>query len=541
MDEAAQARSYKMKQTHFRQLFAIVLAVVATAVLGFDKPSAVPASIGLITPQEIRKHLEFLASDSLKGRATLSPEIEVAANYIAEQFQSFGLEPVNGSYFQTVPLGKIHLGKTNTLALNSNGTRTSFKIKDDFMPYEFTGSASVTAPVVFLGYGITAPEYSYDDYGSSRGSSIDLRGKIAFILTHEPRENDPSSPFQGKKLTEHGQVGEKVRNAIDHGAAGVLVYADPIHHNPPRPHGFPWPSLLKGIPEDVTPLQLIGDITIPVVEVGHSFASALFGSVENIKNLQSQIDSTMQPHSFEIPGVTVSLATSTEVQNLPAKNVVAYLEGSDQKLKHELLIIGAHYDHIGVRHGVAAGEDSIYNGADDNASGTSGLLAVAKAFAMSPVKPKRSLLFVAFGAEELGLLGSKAYVQHPLFPLSETVAMLNLDMIGRNGPESVSVVGALRSPDLAKIVVEENQAIGMTLRYNERYFFESDQASFARKRIPTIFFNTEDHPDLHKVTDSAEKINYDKAARIGKLVFRVAWHIANSGGYYHYQEKNITH
>lgn len=504
------------------------------------KPVPVPSSISVITPDAIRADLEFLASDSLKGRADLTPEFEIAGDYIARRFESFGLRPVSGGYFETFQLGKIRLGAENRLAVKRGADDTVFTLKTDFVPYQSTGTACVSAPVVFAGYGIDASEHGYNDYANADGSPLDVKGKIVFLLSHEPGGNDPKSPFDGVELSEYGQLRMKVQTAVDRGAAGVLIFTDPLNHRSRPPRGFPWPSLNKGVPDDALPFVLVEDTHMPVLEVGAGVASFLFGSVERLRSIQSFIDSTMKAGSFRLDGVMMTTQTTTTVENHPLRNVVACIEGSDPRLKDEVLVIGAHYDHVGIRHGLPAGEDSICNGADDNASGTCGVMAIAEAFAKSDAKPKRTVLFIAFAGEELGLLGSRAYVNAPLYPLSRTVAMLNFDMIGRNGADSLSIVGAPRSPDLAEIVAAEDQEIGMTIRRNERFFNQSDHASFARKRIPMLFFNTEDHADLHKVTDNPDRIDYNKAARISRLGFRVAWHIACSDEHYTYEEKKVA-
>jgi len=221
------------------------------------------------------------------------------------------------------------------------------------------------------------------------------------------------------------------------------------------------------------------------------------------------------------------------------RNVVGLIEGTDPKLKNEIVIIGAHYDHVGYLKQHKEGEDYIFNGADDNASGTSAVLAIAKAFGVAKQKPKRSVLLTAFAGEEKGLFGSRAYVEQPLLPLANTVAMLNLDMVGRNAPDSVSVGGVTRSPDLIKINEEENREVGLHLDYSiEQYHNRSDQYNFARKKIPFLFYHTGEHADYHRLGDHADKINENKIAKIATLAFRVAWQAANTNQRFRYVEPN---
>jgi Zn-dependent M28 family amino/carboxypeptidase len=214
--------------------------------------------------------------------------------------------------------------------------------------------------------------------------------------------------------------------------------------------------------------------------------------------------------------------------------VIAWLEGSDPGLKNEVLVIGAHYDHVGSMSIHKADTDYIYNGADDNASGTSGVLAVAKAFGSMSENPKRSVLFMAFAGEEKGLLGSASYVRKPLWPLEQTVAMLNLDMISRNSIDSVELVGARLSPGLVKIVRKANREEGMVLTESTSPYLDggSDHASFFRKGIPALFFFAGFHSDYHEVTDNPDRINAEKAARISRLAFLSAWQIANEKKHY---------
>lgn len=483
-----------------------------------------------ITPQLISKHIYFLASDSLKGRNTPSPELDSAAEYIAKEFRSIGLSPVNDSYFQKVNLCIVNLDKDNHLKISKAGSEKSFQIKAEFTPFEMTGNKETNAPVVFAGYGIDAPEYNYNDY-----SNIDVAEKIVFVLRHEPGEEDSNSIFDGVKSTAYSNVQRKVKIAIEKGAVGVLVATDPLNHTSLTPRGFPWPSLSKLIPEDALPINLSMDESkkIPVVHVGEEVIDLLFGSVDSLKNLQSEIDASLTSKSFQFENISVNLKTTTIVTEKPARNVVGFLEGSDTTLKNEVVVIGAHYDHVGYKKKYEPDTDYIFNGADDNASGTSGVLAIAKAFAVMNTRPKRSVMFITFAGEEKGLLGSVAYVENPFFPLEKTVAMLNLDMIGRNHEDSLLIIGGLQSPDIAAINAEENSYIGFTLAGNEeRYIGGSDHASFMKKKVPVLFYHTGTHDDYHKVTDHADFIDVSKAARVSQLAFRTAWRIANENKHY---------
>jgi len=513
----------------FKFTFALPVLVVALLLFdsctyfGFGSNQLVGEKA--ITPELIKKHVYYLASDALKGRNTPSAELDTAAHYIADEFKACGLQPVNDSYFQKVNLAIVNLGPDNHLKITRNGEEKSFRIKEEFTPFEITANKEVNAQIVFAGYGITAPEYNYDDY-----TNIDVNGKIVFVLRHEPGEEDSGSIFNGIKPTDYSNVKEKVRIAKEHGAIGVLVATDPLNHTSLTPRGFPWLSLSKNIPEDAIPMNLSfdEDLKIPVVHVGEEVINLLFGSVEKLKEIQVELDSMLNSKSFEIPDAVVSVKTSTKVKEMPTQNVVGIIVGTDPVLKDEIIIIGAHYDHVGYKKNQPDTTDIIFNGADDNASVTSGVLAIAAGFAAMKQKPKRTVLFLTFAGEEKGLLGSTAYIEKPLFPLNKTVAMLNLDMIGRNGEDTLYIIGQPQSPDLVNIIVEENKYVGMALIFNqEKNIGGSDHVSFSKKKIHSIFYHTGIHADYHRVTDNPEFINFKKAAKVARLAFRTAWNIAN--------------
>jgi len=505
--------------------FMLLVGFASSLLVFLDTPKPPKEALDAIRPADIRQQIDFLAADAMMGRNTPSPELDRAADYIAKEFQHYGLRPVNGSYFNEFQVGTVRLGKENLLAISVSGSEQEYAIKKDFMPFDMTASTSVIASLAFAGYGITAPEYDYDDY-----ADLGVKGKVVLVLRHEPGEKDAASPFDGEKDTEYAQVAWKVQNAIDHGATGVLIVTDPVNHRSLAPRGFPWPSLFEGIPDEALPLTLAltDKEKIPVLQVGELAVQNLFGSVDSLRTLQQQIDAAYKPKSFLLSNIQVRLRTTTETMMQTTRNVVGLVDGSDKKLKDEIVVIGAHYDHVGYLK-KQAGADSIYNGADDNASGTCAVLAIARAFGAAKKKPKRSILIMAFAGEEKGLFGSRAYVEKPLLPLDKTVAMLNLDMVGRNAPDSVSVGGVKSSPDLIKINEEENREVGLMLDYSiDSFDNRSDQYNFARKKIPFLFYFTGLHKDYHQVSDHPDKIDEHKIAKIATLAFRVAWRAANT-------------
>jgi hypothetical protein len=348
------------------------------------------------------------------------------------------------------------------------------------------------------------------------------------VLRGEPENND-TTKFDGRKWTRYSFANHKKINAAKHGAVAVLVLDAPRTKRPlmVNDHGW-WRNAGARRQRE---LQLDDQTEgIPVMHVGQQVADVVFKSIdEQIATIQ-QIDSTMTPASRAVSDashLSVSCTVKLIRTSVQAFNVAGMVRGAT--FPDEYVVIGAHCDHVGVGKPNAEG-DSIYNGADDNASGTSGMLMAAEAFATSAARPDRSIVFVAFTAEEKGLLGSKAYVDASPLPMEKCVAMVNMDMIGRCEDSKLSIGGNLRCPDLIRMNEEENTAAQhpLTLAYDiEQYFFRSDQASFAMKRIPVIFYFTGEHKDYHKQTDEIGKINMPDLVAITRLATRVAWRAAH--------------
>lgn len=517
----------------FVRRFTPVAGFLAIAGCASSTPPVQEGGVAAITPALARTYVYSLASDSMLGRNTPSPGLDAAARYIAAEFEASGLLPVSGSYLHDVGLGMVSLGADNQLKITRDGKERSYTLKSQFTPFDMTGDTVASGGIVFAGYGITAPEFAYDDY-----AGLDVKGKIVFVLRHEPGEQDETSKFKGAEATDYSNVSEKVKIAIDHGAAAVLVATDPLNHGLLTPRGFPWPSLSRLIPDDALPVTIVGDEAskIPVVHVGEEAIAQLFGSVDELRSLQRSIDETFLPRSFEIPGSSAWVKTSTSVNPVPANNVLGFLEGRDPMLKSQIVVIGAHYDHVGFTRGQNAKQDSIFNGADDNASGTSAMMAAARAFGTASERPRRSVLFIAFAGEEKGLLGSRAYTLDPALPLQSTVAMINLDMVGRNSVDSLFIVGAVDCPELAEITRQENSSVGFTFGYDNSVTGRSDHASFVRKGVPAIAYFSGFHPDYHKVADNPDLIDMVKVARVAQLAFRTALHIANDERTYSIQK-----
>jgi len=510
-----------------KKLSLFPLLFLAMACTGFAQ--VVPEKgLSQITSEYLKKQINFLASDSLKGRNTPSPELDIAASYIANEFSKLGIKKVNGSYFQEVPLFTKNLDVDGCgLTISRGSNSVSFKLKTDYTPFENTADAEVSGNIIFAGYGITAPEYNYDDY-----KDLDVKGKIVLVMKHEPRENDTCDVFEGKRDTHHSSIESKLKNAMSRGAVAIMVVADPLNHVTLNPQVYSWPSLSK-FKGSITPQIMLysQEVSIPCIQVGENVINFLFGGVDSLKRIQKNIDTELNPFSFEFSEVSSNVKTKLDIKHFTAKNVVGLIKGGDSKFKDEVLVIGAHYDHVGYKDNYKPGEDYIFNGADDNASGTAGVMALAKAFSMSK-KTKRSILFILFAGEEKGLYGSEYYTQKPLIPLTKTVAMLNLDMISRNG-DSLQILGEKYNPELYTIIKEENSFVGLDIiDSSDEFFGASDHANFFKNNISSIFFFTGTHSDYHTVRDNPDKVDHAKAEKTTKLVFRTAWRIANENRYY---------
>ena len=512
-----------MKKHALTALFSVMLTVSVSAATG-GGPALPPDVMRRIDTADGRRILSHLASDYFKGRDTPSEGLDSAARFIIEELKAAGLQPVNGSYYHNYVLERVDLDTPSVLRIGKDGAMQDFAVKTDFVPFEQTGAAALTSSkVVFAGFGITAPEYNYDDY-----AGLDVKGAVVVVVRNEPEHPTDTVWFNGKRWTRYSSSREKVRNAKVRGAAALLMIDAARLRKKLTVAGFPWPSLFPRMKASALPLTLPDEqgTGMPVIHVGDAVVNSLFGSVGSVMDRVIAIDSTKTPASFAVDGFNVAIDVRLRRDTVRARNIVSYVRGSE--VPDEYVIMGAHYDHIGVTSDTAT-TDKIYNGADDNGSGTTGLLLAAKAIAQSRVKPKRSMLFIHFSGEEKGLLGSKAYARNPLLPLDKCVAMINTDMIGRCVNNKLSIGGNTRCPDLARINEEENSRMARSfdLTYDiESYFFRSDQASFAMKKIPVIFYFTGEHEDYHKLTDEVAKIEFDSMIGIMRLATSTAWRAA---------------
>jgi hypothetical protein len=524
-------------------LFTAAVLVTVAHAQRTPVPDAIATGYKQITEADLKANLTFLASDALQGRMSLEPGDDAAAQWIASEFAKHGLKPAAaGSYLQPVALVEFRADRAQSfVALTRASTEKQWKFPDAYGV--FPRDVDLTASVIFAGFGITAPELSYDDY-----AGVDVHGKIVLIFDHEPQETDPRSIFNGTGNTRYATTRVKVLNAQKHGAIGVLIVAEPNRKHPSNQErvariastttrAIPLPSQALAEDELHTPSAVISDV------VARELMATAGASPSD---LQAAIDRDLKPQSRPLPDTSVIL----HFRNLSTRSGTSYnaaglLEGSDPNLKADTILISAHHDHDGMS------LDQIWHGADDNGSGTVGVVELAHAFAVNPGKPKRSILLVVFAAEERGLLGSFYMTAHPLRPLKTTRAMINFDMIGRDETPSnqtkglidipsdttnrLNLIGATYSPDYNRAVQEENQHVGLTLDYRFDHesalniFFRSDQFPFVLRNVPAFWWFTGFHPDYHQITDTAEKIDYVKMAKILRLAYLSAWQFADTG------------
>lgn len=461
-----------------------------------------------ITSRELRAHVRYLASDELEGRGSGTQGNVMAARYIADQFLSYGLQPRgdHGTYLQQfqVVTGLV-AGKNNRMTITVGEKQINFTPNEDFIPLSFSAETTVTAGVVFVGYGISSDSLHYDDY-----AGVDVQGKIVLVLRYTPDYGKPDSKFY-----EYAPLYRKAFTARSKGAVGMILVTGPSDEEKP--------TLIPLRPE-----RTLASLGIAAVNLKSPLADSLLrwsGVVKNLRAFQQEIYDQKAPTSFVLANVQVEMTTSVERIYAPTANVIGYLEGSDPKLKEEVVVVGAHFDHVGWG-GPGSGSlrsdtVAIHNGADDNASGTATMLEIAQALSAERQHLRRSYLFIGFSGEEMGLLGSAHYVKQPTVPLDKTVAMVNLDMVGRLRDSNLTVESIGSSPIWKAILEKENEHYHFKLRSGQGGFGSSDHASFYGKNIPVLFFFTGIHEDYHRSSDDWEKINYEGQKAIGQFALDV--------------------
>jgi hypothetical protein len=515
----------------YRKRSLVLVVLLLTAGAGFRTAGTLPlppaAAMESITPAELRSHVEFLASDELGGRYVASDSIHIAARYLASRLRSYGFRggAADGSFFQTFDIVvRRLLPEHSFLEIRTPEGSQRYAYGSDFVAFGGTGAVNLQAELVFARFGVTLPEWGYDDY-----ATVDVRGKLAVVVL----QGVPALVREGRALSASDYpLQRKIEAARARGAAGLILLRD----TPGGPRGLRGMSLAPRVAlaeEDAR-----GASSFPV----------LLAEPRLTEDLLRALGVPPERIPAELPaskplGLTASVTLAFETRRQSAANVIGILDGADPERRQEYVLLSAHYDHLPTRDG------QIYNGADDNASGTATVLEVAQAFTIGE-RPKRSILVIFHTAEEVGLLGSKYFVAHPTVPLQAIVAGLNVDMVGRTraphdthpanrelaDAHTLYLIGSDKlSRELHELSEQTNrdtERFTLDYRYNredhpQRLYYRSDHYTYAQKGIPVIFYFTGLHEDYHQPTDDTEKLDFEKMARIGRLIFATAWRIAN--------------
>ncbi len=535
------------REAGLRTLIAIIL-LLSLGAAALQPGETAPAGDS-IRQQDLRADLFYLASGAMQGRLSGTHTNNLAAEFIKSRFERMGLKPANGTFYQRYHLMSATLGDENLLeVIESDNARLRKKPGQDYYPLSFSASGVVRGSLVWAGFGIAAPEHSYDDYRGDR-----VRGKIVLALDHEPGERDAASPFDGLVPSESATSLRKALAAQERGAAAILFVQDV--HNHPEASNFEaaalayWPEKPRRVPS-FTLASWAEKVRIPAAQISPALAAILIrGSNRTLEDLSKAAESATGATPIPLPGPEVALTATVNRHVSAERNVVGMLDGADARLKDEVVIVCAHFDHEG------ADGSQVWAGADDDGSGTVGLIEIAEAFSIAAragQRPRRSLLFAAWNSEERGLLGAWAYTEKPLRPLENTVAVLNMDMIGRNEevPEgggsrflgievqsadsnrnTLNILGFSRSADMKAEVEKANQGFGLELKMRldnhvSNLLARSDHWPFLQRGVPALFFHTGLHPDYHTPSDRPEKINYPKLEKIVRLVHQMSWNLA---------------
>ncbi len=483
----------------FVAIVGIIIAASGSEVLAESNLVAIKKS-----ESEILADLEFLASDERAGRDTGSPEILEAAEFIHHHFEKAGLKSPEGmpkGYQKFTIAGRAKQGKNIALAATIQGKKDDWVINHDFRVCSFGGKGIIAGEIVFCGYGIDDAENDFDEF-----ANIDLKGKIALIIRRVPRQDVLGSLYMsksGKIDTQRAALRAKLKNAQKHGATAVILVNDIVS--------------TKGKKDKIIPFGYGGNAAgkvIPVFHITQKKADQLLiaGLGKTVAELEVAIDEKLQPQSQLLSEVQIEGNADLISNSVEGLNVIGILEPQEVKEgtgNIETIVVGAHYDHVGWggQGSLAPGTKAIHNGADDNASGTTALLELVRRISSRDEKFSRRIIFIAFSAEEKGLLGSKHYVKHPVVPLLNTIAMINLDMVGRLADEKLTVFGLGSSSVWSKILDEAEQATELNFFRENKAFGPSDHSSFYAKQIPVLHLFTGLHEDYHRPTDDIEDVN----------------------------------
>jgi len=467
-----------------------------------------------ITQKELKEYIAYLSSDELKGRKSGTEGGMLAATYIETYFKKIGLKPLGKSYFQYFDVVISADADENCTFKAGNYTA---KLKEDFTPLTFSSTAELNADVVFVGYGfdINTDDIKWNDY-----TGIDVKGKWVLILRADPELDNPDSKF-----IPYSNEASKVLTAKGKGAAGVIFVSGTKLDKRDQ---------LMKLKAD----QTESNFGLPVVQVKRSVANKILEkSGKTVVDLEKNLNTDKKPASFDC-NTNVSAFTKVNFKKVKTQNVVAFLKGSDKNLQNEYIVIGAHYDHLGMGGWGSSSRmpDSVgvHHGADDNASGVASVMEIAEKMVKNKKQLKRSIIFIAFGAEEIGLIGSKFFTEHPTVNIKDIKAMINIDMVGRLKPsKELSVGGVGTSKEGEELLNKYIKNYDLKLGISYDGFGPSDHASFYIKDIPVFFFSTGAHEDYHTPLDVIEKINFNGLKTLDDYIYDMATYLATT-------DKNLT-
>lgn len=458
-----------------------------------------------ITSEDILQHISYLASDDLEGRFTGTEACSTAAVYLKEHFESYGIKPLfNGSYFQEFPfISGIAAGEMNSLVFITNENENNLDLDENFISAHFSGIVNGQSELVFAGYGISAPKLNYDDY-----DGLDIKGKVVLVLRYSPEYDNPHSEFD-----EYSSFRFKATLARDKGAIGIIF----VNGHFPKDDDD---KLMEMRYDGGSGIKDIGAMQIKRFVADELFKSEGF----DLSEIQKNISESKSPSSFQFKNTIVKFSTDVHEVIKNSYNVAGYIEGNDPLLKDQFIVIGAHYDHLGFGENgsLYRGADrQVHNGADDNASGTSGVLELAEKISSVKNTLKHSIIFIAFSGEELGLLGSSYFVNNTPILTEKMAAMVNMDMIGRLNEENQLIVYGTGTSTSWESILNNRNSQDFSLTFNDEGYGPSDHSSFYGKNIPVLFFFTGTHTDYHRPGDDTEKINVTGEQKVISYVYDV--------------------
>jgi hypothetical protein len=485
----------------------IVLSLALCVFIATAIPTPAPAADHFAAANRVADDIRYLASDELEGRGPGTEGLQKAADYIRDRFGGLGLSGVgtDGSHLRPFEMAvdtRVVVPQTSLVLRGPDGQQIDLALGKDYQPLATGGSGAAKAPIMFAGYGISAAEHRYDDYRDA-----DVKGKVVLIIRREPQQDDPRSVFKGKQVTAHAYIRTKLQTAKKNGAAAVLMVNDPLTTNARKkdelapPNGFGTGNM--GVP--------FAHLTQTVVNriLAGSPVTVEQQKLSSVQDVSDRIDETLAPLTQPIEGWTAELRFKFEKVKARVSNVLGVIEGEGPRA-NETIVIGAHYDHLGYGPfgSRRPNERAIHNGADDNASGTAAIMELARRFAQRDQKPARRLIFVGFTAEERGIVGSNYYLEHPPFPLENTVAMLNFDMIGNLRKEGLLLGGVRTGRDFGLLVDKVIADGGLKVKTSGP-MGGSDHLGFHRKGIPVLFFFTGLTDLYHTPDDDFETLNVE--------------------------------